>query len=44
MCKACSLRITNGRWHNDKNVGEFTYHNKNGSSVLLNRLSNFERK
>ena len=34
MCKACSLRIANGRLHNDKNVGEFTYHNKNGSSVI----------
>ena len=34
MCKACSLRIANGRLHNDKNVGEFTFHNKNGSSVI----------
>ena len=34
LCKSTSLRITNGRLHDDKGVGNFTYCNKHWASVI----------
>ena len=34
LCKASGLRIVNGRTDNDAGVGEFTYTNTNGRSVV----------
>ena len=44
LCKRTSLRIANGRLHDDKGVGYYTYCNKQGASVidyLLLRASDF---
>ena len=44
LCKSTSLRIANGRLHDDKGVGNYTYCNKQGASVidyLLLRASDF---
>jgi hypothetical protein len=34
FCKASGYRIMNGRLHNDKNIGEFTYESDLGRSVI----------
>ena len=34
LCKATSLTIGNGRLHNDSNIGDFTFHSYNGSSMV----------
>ena len=34
LCKTFDLRILNGRFGEDKNVGKFTCHKKNGKSVV----------
>ena len=44
LCKSTSLRIANGRLHDDKGVGNFTHCNKQGASVidyLLLKASDF---
>ena len=44
LCKSTSLHIANGRLHDDKGVGNYTYCNKQGASVidyLLLRASDF---
>ena len=34
LCRACDLKIVNGRFGNDKNVGAFTCHRVNGKSTI----------
>ncbi len=34
FCKAMGFRIMNGRLHDDKNIGEFTYESDLGRSVI----------
>ena len=50
LCKGTSLRLANGRLHHDKQIGSYTYCNKQGASVIdylllsendLNRIKDF---
>ena len=42
LCLATSLVIGNGRLHSDRGIGDFTFHSKNGSSVVDYVLLNFD--